>query len=177
MKRGGGKRKGSAFERTIAIVFREKFNLDAKHCYRTPLSGGHFAARRNDPGDLVFSPAFQNSLPIPICVECKNQKDWKIGRFWENLKAKRSWPETQALKQAIEAAGTTHCAPVLIFKYHQDKEIWCCVPPELHIANVRALRFKFMGRLFFLAKLNAVLDSWILNEWGNLHDNVKRKKP
>lgn len=167
MKRGGGRKKGSNFERQIAQIFREKFNLDPKHCYRTPLSGGHFAASRNDPGDLVFSAPFLRTLPSPVCVECKNQRDWRIGRFWENLKARKSWPETQALKQVIKAAGTTS-SPMLIFKYHGDKEIWCCVTSALKPSGLRALRFKFKGRIFYLAKFETTLDKWVKSGWGKI---------
>ena len=79
MKLGGGSAKGKAFERHVAHMIIDafaSFGITKQDCYRTPLSGGHFAASKEEPSDLVLSPKLRKLFPYVI--ECKSYRklDW-----------------------------------------------------------------------------------------------------
>ncbi len=72
MRKGGGRNKGSGFEREVAGLIIEAFahkGICQDDCYRTPGSGGHRFAKKVDPGDLVMSPRLQKLFRYS--VECK----------------------------------------------------------------------------------------------------------
>ena len=103
MKQGGGRAKGSSFERQVAkdvIQAFAKYGVTVKDCYRTPLSGGHFAASRTDPGDLVISPKLAEYFPFSI--ECKSyaKLDWSL---LFNCPPTSHWAKW--LGQSMKAAG------------------------------------------------------------------------
>lgn len=80
-KRGSGsKRKGATFERKIAKLFKECFNIDL---VRTPQSGG-FAKKSNKAdsfrGDIT---TVDKNVKFRLHIECKDQKTWKL-RDWLN---------------------------------------------------------------------------------------------
>ena len=119
MKKGGGRNKGSAFERKVAHMVIRHFCVSPKDCYRTPLSGGHFAASKTDPGDLVLSPKLVKKFPVS--VECKSYRtlDWPKLLFPEiNQGHWGKW-----WKQCVKASsGTRH--PVLVFQQNRSN-IFC----------------------------------------------------
>lgn len=152
-----GRKKGKRFERQVVKLMREAFELGVKDCYRTPLSGGHFAASKEDPGDIFLGQEFQRSMPRPLCIECKNAKNFEISRFWSRDIENMSWAETKALNQVLKAAGSDK-SPVLIFNY--GLKIWCCCPEELRHQMVTGLYFTFKGRKFCLTLFEEVLRGW-----------------
>ena len=104
MRQGGGRAKGSAFERQVAkdvIQAFAKYGITVKDAYRTPLSGGHFAASRTDPGDLVISPKLAEYFPFS--VECKScaKLDWAL---LFNCPPTSHW--TKWMAQCMKAAGS-----------------------------------------------------------------------
>jgi len=173
MKPGGGRRKGKRFERKVVAIMREAFDLDVKDCYRTPLSGGHFAASKEDPGDLFLGQVFQMSMPKPLCIECKNSKNFNITRFHKFDEPKSSWGETRALHQVMKAAGTDK-APVLIFNHGQ--KIWCCCPEVLRHQKVTGLFFVFNGVKFCMTLFEEVVAGWVKLQDPNqriLHNDLQ----
>lgn len=115
MKRGGGRVKGNAFERQVAKMIVEAFSdhgIDSKHCYRTPLSGGHRYAKKCDPGDLVMSPELRKLFPF--AVEAKSYKRLK----WRELLSplKKSGQFYKWWQQACLGATSQGLNPLLVFK-------------------------------------------------------------
>lgn len=119
MIKGGGKRKGSAFERTVAKTCDKWWKAKPNTFWRTPLSGGWHV-----PGDI--SPAHHvNSIWWPFVIECKFYK--KIS-LWELLQSKNPlllkwW--SQLCREQLEAQEyKTHSIdkPVrlLVFKFNQS---------------------------------------------------------
>jgi hypothetical protein len=115
MRKGGGKSKGSAFERDIAkkIVKAFKgFGIKQRDCWRSVLSGGHVISA----GDLVMSDRLLELFPY--AVECKFYKrvDW-----WHFLmpgsKKRKTWKEWKWVGQAIEGSKKRKgLLPLLIVK-------------------------------------------------------------
>lgn len=81
MKKGGGRQKGSRFERDVAKLFAKWSGSDVN---RTPLSGGWAKnAKHGVKNDLISTdPNF------PFGVECKNQEEWLIEHLLSNDKSK-----------------------------------------------------------------------------------------
>lgn len=88
MRPGGGRQKGSNFEREVAKIF-------AKWCgykvSRTPLSGGWGGkAEHGTCGDLVVERRYYKKFPF--CVECKKQEGWCLDDLLHNDKTKvKAW--------------------------------------------------------------------------------------
>src|SRR6266700_4957618 len=103
MRVGGGKGKGSGFERQIAkkIVraFRS-FGIKQRECWRSVLSGGHEISA----GDLYMSDRLVKLFPFAI--ECKFYRriDWWHFVLSHNKK-RNKWKEWKWLEQAIEGAS------------------------------------------------------------------------
>jgi hypothetical protein len=75
-KRGrGSKNKGASYERVIAQVFKEGYDLDL---VRTPQSGG-FAKKSNKAdefrGDII---TVDKDIELLLHIECKDQKTWNL---------------------------------------------------------------------------------------------------
>ena len=117
MRKGGGRAKGSGFERMVARTVIEafkEFGIRKEDCYRTPLSGGHRAARKKDPGDLVISKKLLKYFPFS--VECKFYKKLYLPALWMPQKQwKKNWNFGPWLKQTCKACGSNRM-PLLIFK-------------------------------------------------------------
>lgn len=115
MRRGGGRAKGNSFERQVAKMIVEafaEFGIDKKHCFRTPLSGGHRYAKECDPGDLVMSPELRKLFPFS--VEAKSYRRLK----WRELLSplKKSGQFYKWWQQACLAAVSNDLEPLLVFK-------------------------------------------------------------
>lgn len=115
MKPGGGRAKGSSFERKVAKMIVAAFakqGITKEDCYRTPGSGGHKYACKVDPGDLVLSPKLQKLFNFG--VECKFYKslDWAMLLRPDNRRGDfGSW-----WRQAVKATQGTSKCPLLVFK-------------------------------------------------------------
>jgi hypothetical protein len=77
MKKGGGRAKGSVFERKVAKIFADWSGSDVN---RTPLSGGWAKnAKHGVKNDLISTdPNF------PFGVECKHQEKWLVEELLYN---------------------------------------------------------------------------------------------
>lgn len=115
MRKGGGKSKGSAFERDVAKKIVQAFRkqgIKQRECWRSVLSGGH----KISCGDLNMSPRLERLFPYN--VECKFYK--KI-EFWHFLvpqhHQQKSWVEVQWLRQ-MEQGQTKRpdLEPLLVMK-------------------------------------------------------------
>lgn len=120
MKLGGGRIKGSTFERKIAgMVVRAfaPFGITKKDCYRTPLSGGHIHAKHCDPGDLVCSPELR--VHFSYSVECKKyaKLDWAV--LLSDKAKKGHWEAWW--KQACVAAAFSNAPPLLVFSANRSE--------------------------------------------------------
>lgn len=83
MKPGGGRVKGSSFERKVAKMFSEWCGHKVN---RTPLSGGWGnAAAHGTCGDLVVEKKYQKLFPFTI--ECKCHEKWCLDDLLHNEKS------------------------------------------------------------------------------------------
>jgi hypothetical protein len=107
--------KGSTFERLIAkdiIAAFAAHGITNKDCYRTPLSGGHFAARKSDGGDLVTSPTLRAWFPYSL--EAKHHRAIDLNPLMVEAAIKRGQiPVWWA--QCRKAASETKQHPLLVF--------------------------------------------------------------
>lgn len=127
MKKGGGRAKGAAFERHVSkvlIAAFEAYGVTAEDCYRTPQSGGHRFARKEDPGDLVISKRLQKLFPF--CVECKFYKKLQWNALLTKQKDKSHW--TDWWDQAVTASNRQPVAhryePMLVCRQNFDKTLY-----------------------------------------------------
>lgn len=120
MRKGGGKSKGSAFERKvakmIAAAFRN-FGIHQRECWRSVLSGGH----KISCGDLTLSPRLEKLFPFSI--ECKHIKRIHFERFlFPPYYRKSSWPEWQWVAQAEgDVKKRPELKPLLVMKSNTSK--------------------------------------------------------
>ncbi len=167
MRKGGGRQKGSAFERDVAkliIAAFEHRGICKEDCYRTPGSGGHKYAKKEDPGDLVISPRLRKHWPF--AVECKfyaklpmdvlmtpNIKAGLISNWWTQTvtSAGKHIPLLVFRQNKQQAYAMLPCAP--------DKSTDSAVPVEIfgirpHIMtrvngrHVRVVRLKSLLRFY-----------------------------
>jgi Holliday junction resolvase len=88
MRPGGGRQKGSNFERQLAKVFSDWCGYKIN---RTPLSGGWGNKREHGTcGDLVVERKYYDKFPF--CVEAKKQEGWTLDDLIHNEKTKvKAW--------------------------------------------------------------------------------------
>jgi hypothetical protein len=120
VRKGGGKGKGSGFERDVAkqiVRAFHKFGIKQRECWRSVLSGGHTMSS----GDLIMSVKLEKLFPYS--VECKFYRkiDW-----WHFLVTppmrNQKWKEMQWLAQAINGAKKRpDLKPLLIMKENRSK--------------------------------------------------------
>lgn len=118
MRAGGGRAKGSSFERKVAsmiVCTFEEFGITKKDCYRTPLSGGHVHASGKDPGDLCISPKLRKYFNY--CVECKSYRNLDWPKLLSNKIDKGHW--TKWWRQVTKSAGTKK-QPLLVFQQNRS---------------------------------------------------------
>lgn len=131
-----GRTKGAGFERVIAKLVVERFaehgitNLD---CYRTPLSGGHFAASKVDPGDLLISPALRKLFPYSVEAKFYKELQWRVILSDKPIKGNL---ETWWI-QCCKAASKTELIPMLVFKQNQG-----AIYAMLHVREATHSSFK-----------------------------------
>lgn len=136
MKKGGGRQKGSGFEREVAKLVIAAFackGICGEDCYRTPGSGGHKQASKTDPGDLVISRRLQKLFPF--AVECKFYKAISMDLLMvPNVKegVLSSW-----WAQAVASAGRR--VPLLIFRQNRQQAYAMFPGTYPHIETLRGL--------------------------------------
>lgn len=162
MKPGGGRIKGSTFERKIADMVVRAFaqhGITRSDCYRTPSSGGHRFAKQSDPGDLVLSPALRSMFAFS--VECKKYKklDWHL-LLSDSIK-KGHWDSwwVQAEKASIGAK------PMVVFSANRSQPFAMAT-----IAAITAvvalkelhpyLRTVVCGKRVVVVQLASLLEAW-----------------
>lgn len=109
--------KGATFERQLVRDIIRVFKLkDKKACYRTPMSGGHYACRT--AADITISPEFQKRFPW--VVEAKHWRSFRVGNFLtlksEELKCFQQVIDTAERTNADPAVKGLVCRPVLVVK-------------------------------------------------------------
>lgn len=145
MKPGMGRLKGSSFERQVAKMvigaFAEK-GVTKLDCFRSPLSGGHYAASQTDPGDLVISPKLAEYFPFSI--ECKSyaKLDWAL---LFNCPPTSHW--TKWMAQCMKAAGKK---PALVVFKGNRTPVFAMYPyktmagffPDVSISHLQYIKTK-----------------------------------
>lgn len=119
MKPGGGRAKGSAFERHVSkliVTAFESSGITSRDCYRTPSSGGHRFAKRKDPGDLVISKRLRRLFPFS--VECKFVRRLLWSVLFSNRKSKQHW---SVWWEQAKIASSRQCPPILIFRENRGE--------------------------------------------------------
>lgn len=121
MRRGGGKSKGSGFERSLAkqiVAAFRKFGIVQRDCWRSVLSGGHMISA----GDLVMSERLEKLFPF--AVEAKFRK--KI--LWSNFLQCKSEEASWLLQAKQGAAKRDGLIALLVVKanHTQILALRCC---------------------------------------------------
>lgn len=163
MKKGGGRGKGSSFERYIAgrvVSAFKKFGIKKKDCYRTPMSGGHRQASKSDPGDLVLSKRLRELFPYS--VECKFYKEINLWQFMQAEKKRdKSWPVTKWLEQTCTACGKKKKVfPLLVFRQNRSPHVLAALPllmPVIGLIKGAKLRFKYEGKNWYVVDFEELL--------------------
>lgn len=135
MKKGGGKAKGSGFERQIAkdiIKAFKPFKVEQRDCWRSVLSGGHPMSS----GDLEMSRRMEELFPYS--VECKFRKEIR----WENfLLGNAKAEETKWIAQVLDGVKKRpELSPLLVLKANHCKALVICTRgissgPFLNVGN------------------------------------------
>ena len=136
------KSKGSAFERLVARLIIDEFNkrgfkFVAEDCYRTPGSGGHVYASKQNPSDLVLSDRLLYYFPFTI--ECKRDERYDLTHFFVPIKDhQKSWKEQHAVEQVISANTpwgletiNKRRYPMVIFQTNRNP-IFCFTPADAY---------------------------------------------
>ena len=166
MKAGGGRNKGNTFERAVAktiVMAFSRFGITNKDCYRTPSSGGHKYAKKEDPGDLVISPKLRKLFPFH--VECKHYKRVELFPLWMlgSNAYKKSWKFKLWMEQATRACGYVKkkpgaLSPMVVFKANGNSPIMCLLP-EKSMRSFPAVRLRFihLGEVWYATRFDALL--------------------
>lgn len=157
MKLGGGRAKGSSFERKVAkevVTAFARFGITSKDCYRTPMSGGHIFAKQSDPGDLVISDRLRKYFPMH--VEAKHWRRIELWPLWEpEIKQLDAWKFKGWLKQVTDASRGTPLRPLLVFKGNGNMPVMCAWPLWSLDKNVKKpehrLRFIYAGKPWYVS--------------------------
>jgi len=127
MKRGGGKAKGSAFERTVGAILTGCYYPDGDGLFRRIYS--HPIPRKDEVrGDLVALRyyKFQDSQledcqlildkSFPFCIECKNYKDVRpvFSGLYSSQSAIFDW-----MQQSRVVADIEKKMPLVVFKLYR----------------------------------------------------------
>lgn len=158
-KRVQGRPKGNKFENIVAKLIVSAFaqhGITGKDCYRTPSSGGHRFAKKQDPGDLVLSPKMEELFPFE--VEAKFYKEINLWPLWAGQKKwGKSWDFKKWLEQVCRECPR-HRHPLLVFK--QNFSFPLCALPEVlpvtaHIG--KKMNFVYNGKKWYVCKFSDML--------------------
>ncbi len=165
MRNGGSKAKGSSFERVTAKMILDAAALahlkfGKEDCYRTPGSGGHVYAKKEQPSDLVMSDRLRKHFPVSI--ECKHYRKVDLSTLFTKNGKVFEW-----LRQAIGASnGYT---PVVVFKWNASK-VFCIYPSDalsLSSGHMSYTRFFWKQRYWRVALFSDLLVSVFGKHKGN----------
>lgn len=135
-KRGGGKAKGSAFERWVAKELSKWLTggKDPKQLIRSVLSGGWQGARVQDgwrqAGDLAPNGPEGERFRSQYAVECKHHKSIDLYGLWTREGDIKQW--WGKLSQEAQTAGVQ---PLLVFRANQRPTM--VAMPSALFAHVR----------------------------------------
>jgi hypothetical protein len=117
MRKGGGKSKGSSFERKIAKELGHALFNDKDSFVRTPSSGALATIRKSKAATFagdIMQVDHVDQFDFPFCIECKHYKAFDP---WNLLTKKKNSLEYKAWEQAIENATKSNGKyPLLIFR-------------------------------------------------------------
>ncbi|MEA3280600.1 MAG: hypothetical protein U9Q38_08395 [Thermodesulfobacteriota bacterium] len=119
MKQGGGKRKGSGFERDVAKILTKWLTGKERPYafYRQPASGGIFTIFE-ECGDMSGDIRAMLPVAIPIMrrfsIECKN--GYPHANFHQHLKKSKGFQIEKFWEQCTTDATNSSKYPMLIFK-------------------------------------------------------------
>jgi hypothetical protein len=120
-KRGGGKGKGSAFERWVARELSKWLTggEDSKQLIRSVLSGGWMRGRQGgegwrQAGDLSPNGPKGEEFRAAFAVECKHRRDIDLYGLWTRQADIRLWWKKLG-EEALEAG----VEPLLVFRANQ----------------------------------------------------------
>ncbi len=121
MRSGGGKSKGSAFERLIARELSNWLtqNKDDKQLIRSVLSGGWERSKTGaegwrHAGDLAPNGPYGEAFRKVVAIECKHYREVNLWALWHDTDSKA--PLWQWWGQAKDDATKGKVLPMLIFK-------------------------------------------------------------
>ena len=149
MKKGGGKRKGSAFERKVAGLLDKWWKVPKNTFWRTVNSGGW-----KQPGDITSKISEDGTLiKFPFIVECKhyNQIDiWKVLRS-NNAKIIDWWKQVTNDQEKVQDK-----ARLLIFRQNNSQILVAFNDLELNKLKNQYTTFPFVNTIridFYINKL------------------------
>lgn len=162
MKPGRGRTKGNANENVTAkqiIAAFAEFGIKGTDCYRTPSSGGHRFAKKEDPGDLVISKKLAKIFPFE--VECKHYKDIDIYPFLANSKLwKKSWLPRKWLAQTVAAAQHRKGRHPLLVMRMNGQPALAALPGLYPLVTYLTPRLRFLpfkGEHWYLVRFDRLL--------------------
>lgn len=159
MKAGGGRSKGNSFERHVAKLVVTAFDclgITQEDCYRTPSSGGHKYAKKEDPGDLVISKKLHKYFPFHI--EAKHYRKVSLNALFTPIeKQKRAWKFKGWVEQ-VNAASRKGMHPVIVFKENSGP-VLALLPQIMPLAARVGIRFrtKYKGETWYVMEFAAML--------------------
>lgn len=164
MRSGGGKAKGSAFERWVAkeLSLWLTRGADAKQLIRSVLSGGWTAHRKtsDEPwrhaGDLAPNGPIGEAFRKAVAVECKHYGVIDLYGYWQPTHKLNVWWE-----KLNEEASEAGCASMLVFRANLrptmvmlDAALWTAWGPR---GAVKQDVYDARQASVFLTRLDAVL--------------------
>lgn len=172
MRAGGGKAKGSAFERTLAKMIlksakRAGHRFSKEDCYRTPMSGGHVYASKENPSDLVISRKLLKLFPFT--VEAKFHRKIGVQHFARPVhKHEKSWPEKRAIDQVLRANEKKKHKrfPIVLMKENRGEIFAITTLPAIRavIPNsgfpIHGLRFNYASESWIIVYFKEFLKYW-----------------
>lgn len=133
MRAGGGKQKGSAFERKVAKLIRvaakRVMKVKKSDVYRTPMSGGHIHAKRENPSDLVISKRVRKRFPF--VVECKH---YRRIRYLELMTPSFEGGIHKWIEQVKKCVKGNRYCPLVVMMENRGN-IFCAFPLMLPMAT------------------------------------------
>lgn len=161
---GAGRPKGNSFENAVAnmvVKHFRKFGITKEDCYRTPGSGGHRYAKKQDPGDLVISDSLEEMFPF--VVECKSYKEINLYAFlYPTKRWLTTWHYKAWLKQCCAAADAfSKRHPLLVFKGN-GTPYFAALPAEaMPDSMVRKIHFRYENESWVVVLFKDLLRHYV----------------
>ena len=185
MKPGGSIRKGNKFENDVAKLILQAAGKGFKRedCYRTPISGGHFAASKEDPGDLVLSDRLL--AYFPFVLECKNQQVLDFEHFFFMPKPMKAWKEQKWLLQVMKSALSIKKRIPMLVVTKKNSGAYAIVPVlDLYAWSdvvskgfpTGEMKFIFGGTIWIMVPLSRVLKALSEKTQGKAKAKEQRKR-